>query len=120
MNGYFLPILLNKKIEKDKHSFSMNKKAKIERVFFEDVFLISLLYWSSLCFLKINVDICKKDHIRKDGGENPSLSTGTANRDRKRDDQGISTNIIVTDRRTIRKIFSVDQGTPSGSDLSIL
>lgn len=75
---YFLPILLDKKKERDR--YSKNRKVKIEVTFSKNVFLIVILHWFILHLFKTSINICKKNHVKKSGRYNPSLNTANKNK----------------------------------------
>lgn len=98
-NGRFLLILLNGKRKKDKRLLSGNRGAKIKEVFSEDTFLIIPIYWPSLCLSKTSICICRENHIRKKGRNNPGLNTYVTNRNKEIDNLSTSPNIADTNKK---------------------
>lgn len=95
LNSCFLLILPNKKKEKNK--YLKNRKAKVGAIFSKDIFLIIMFDWLIFCFLRISINICGKDYIKKNRGYN--LGPNIIKRDKKADNldrkvDNLSTSII--------------------------
>lgn len=103
LNNCFLLILLDKKREGDK--YLENKRAKIKIAFFEDGFWIITPYWLLFYFSKINIDICRKDYIRKSKKINLDLSIIDRNKKINNSDEKINNlNIGIVDINIDKKI----------------
>lgn len=94
-----MSILLDKKKKRDGRLLGRNKGAKIEKVFFEDVFWINLLYWLGFCFFGIDVGVCRENHVKKSRYNNLGLGTNSTNTNGRADNSNITIDTVNTDRK---------------------
>lgn len=91
---------ITKQEEEKRQIFNWREeRGKIERVFLENALLIIRLYWPNFCFPVKGVSVCKKDFIRKNGEENPSLGIGIVDRDGRVDNLRLGKNTPEIDKR---------------------
>lgn len=88
---------LNGNKKRDGYLPDWRKETNVGEIFFNDTFLIISLYCLSFYLSKININICKKDHIEKCEGNN--LDLNIADGDRGAINSATNTNKTDIDRR---------------------
>lgn len=128
-------ILLNRKRKGDGHLLSGNKGAKVGEAYFEDTFLMILIYWPSFHLSGTGVSICRKDHVGKSKrtnaflgknkvdvnriANNPGPGIGIIDKDKEADNLGIETNIADVDRKANNLGTNTSIADKGGDNLSI-